>query len=59
MGCHFSDKVANNTTVEICFPFNPGQSEQRPLIKMGLKVILTLQIASSQTSGYWAWHQQP
>lgn len=59
MGCHSSDKVANNTTVEICFPFNPGQSEQRPLIKMGLKVILTLQIASSQTSGYWAWHQQP
>lgn len=25
MCCHFSDKGVNNTTVEICFPFNSGQ----------------------------------
>lgn len=48
MCCHFPDKGVNNNTAEICFCFNSGQSEQHLLIKMGLKVILTLYIPSSQ-----------
>lgn len=47
MCCHFSDKGVNNNTVEICFCLNSGQSEHL-LIKMGLKVILTVYIPSSQ-----------